>query len=122
MHPTQSERKEKGCFVRFGQPFPELGEETSGADGARRAIHAQHCRYRSLSAGIPRLLLGPHWCHAGKMCSWLEFGSLASGGEGASLLTEGAGAVASGLRGEGLLSSGGSRIALETSLHPAPQP
>lgn len=94
----QPQGKEGGCFVIFGEHFHRQGEETGGADVAGQAVHTHHCcastRASLANAWIScRLLPGPHWCHAIKMCSWLEFGSLASGEEGTSPLTEGVGAA-----------------------------
>lgn len=88
-------------FCNIWERFHGHRERSSGAGGAGTGTGA------SLgNAWISgRLLPGPHCCHAVKMCSRLEFGSLAPDGEGTSPLTEGVGAAALRLQGEVMGSS-----------------
>lgn len=81
-HPEQ---EEKGCFVMSGVPSPRRERKTAG-----QAVLGEPSTHGTAgTAALPSASrAGPHCCHAVKMCSWLEFGSLAPGGEGTSLLTE----------------------------------
>lgn len=82
-------RAERGRQGRTAPGEPCTGCRCAGT-GASRGNARSSCR----------LLPGPHWCHAVKMCFRLEFGSLGPDGEKTSPLTEGVGAAALGRLGE----------------------